>query len=131
MKPIANIFPELTTPKKVVITMHQAPDADAMGSSLALYHLLVQLGHKVTVVSPTNWPANLDWMPGCNLVLNYENSLQKEEIHQAIEKADWLFCLDFNAIYRVKDLASILRAATCTRILIDHHQQPEYRFFPF
>jgi phosphoesterase RecJ-like protein len=41
--------------KSIIITTHQKPDGDAMGAALGLYHFLVQLGHKVTVVSPTNW----------------------------------------------------------------------------
>ena len=31
-----DIFPLLTQPRQIVITTHQKPDADAMGSSLAL-----------------------------------------------------------------------------------------------
>ena len=45
--------------------MHQKPDADAMGSTLGLYHFLKQFGHDATVISPTNWAAFLNWMPGC------------------------------------------------------------------
>lgn len=132
MKPIAEIYPLLATPRKVVITMHQKPDPDAMGSSLALYHLLTQLGHTVKVVSPTNWPAFLDWMPGCDKVLDYEsNNKAKEEAHSSIAIADWLFCLDFNAISRTKHLAATIQNATCTRILIDHHQQPELERFHY
>jgi bifunctional oligoribonuclease and PAP phosphatase NrnA len=56
MKPIQELFPFLTQePKRVVITMHQKPDPDAMGSSLGLAHFLRKLGHEVTVISPTNW----------------------------------------------------------------------------
>ena len=40
MQPIQDIFPLLGQLKKVVITTHQKPDADAMGSSLALYNFL-------------------------------------------------------------------------------------------
>ena len=57
MKPLSEIFPLLEQPKNVVITFHQKPDADAMGSALALYNFLIQLGHTVTVISPTNWAA--------------------------------------------------------------------------
>ena len=55
MKPISEIFPLLSEPKKIAITFHQKPDADAMGSGLGLYNFLIQFGHSVTVISPTNW----------------------------------------------------------------------------
>src|SRR3954468_16818073 len=100
MKPIAEIFPELNTPKKIVITMHQKPDPDAMGSALGLFHFLEHLGHKVTVVSPTNWAAFLDWMPGCDKVLDYENYKHRERAETALREAEWIFCLDFNTLPR-------------------------------
>ena len=52
--------------------MHQKPDADAMGSSLGLFHVLTALGHEVTVISPTNWAEWLSWMPGAKQVIDYE-----------------------------------------------------------
>ena len=64
MQSVNEIFPLLLQPRKVVITTHQKPDGDAMGSSLGLYHFLIQFGHKVTVISPTNWADFLNWMPG-------------------------------------------------------------------
>jgi phosphoesterase RecJ-like protein len=55
MQAIDLFFKQLDQPKKVIITTHQKPDGDAMGSSLGLYHFLVELGHSVQVISPTNW----------------------------------------------------------------------------
>lgn len=123
MKDIQEIYPLLAEPRKVVITGHQKPDADAMGSCLALYHLLRQYKHEVTVVSPTNWAGWLNWMPGVETVIDYE--LNKEKVAGIIKEADWLFCLDFNIFHRTKNLAPHLAAATCTKILIDHHQEPD------
>ena len=71
MKPIQEIYPLLNTPSNVVVTMHQKPDPDAMGSSLALAGVLTQLGHTVTVISPTNWPDFLKWMPGSKMVIDF------------------------------------------------------------
>ena len=43
----------LQEPKNIVITTHQKPDGDAMGSSLALFNYLQLLGHTVRVISPS------------------------------------------------------------------------------
>ena len=129
MKPVKEIFPQLINPKKVVITTHQKPDADAMGSSLALAGFLKQFGHQVTVISPTNWAAFLNWMPGSNEVLDYEKTIDKSD--KILREAEWLFCLDFNAIHRAKRMNNILKEITCIKILIDHHIEPEVAAFDY
>lgn len=123
MKRIEEIKPLLETPKRVVITMHQKPDADAMGSSLALYHYLKQKGHDVTVISPTNFPDFLNWMPGSQEVLDFESS--QDKAMKALEGVELLFCLDFNALYRTKNMEPYLAALNCAKILIDHHLEPQ------
>lgn len=129
MQEINQIYPLLKEPRKVVITTHQKPDGDAMGSSLGLYHLLIQFGHKVTVISPTNWADFLDWMPGSKQVLDYER--QTKDANKAIDEADWIFCLDFNTLSRTKRMEERLGIAKADRILIDHHQEPQADKFAF
>lgn len=129
MKPIEEIFPLLNQSRRVVITTHMKPDADAMGSSLGLYHLLKQLGHSVTVISPTNWAGWVNWMPGVRQVVDYE--LQKEKGEKALNEAEWLFCLDFNIFHRTKTLTERLKQVSCTKILIDHHQEPDEASFDY
>ncbi|MBP7315693.1 MAG: DHH family phosphoesterase, partial [Chitinophagaceae bacterium] len=129
MKAIKEIFPLLSSPRKVVITTHQKPDADAMGSSLALYHFLTGFGHSVTVISPTNWAGWVDWMPGARLVLDYEKNRVKADA--IMDDTDWLFCLDFNIFHRTKLMTDKLKVLTCTKILIDHHQEPDSTSFTY
>ncbi len=129
MKPIQDIFPLLPQPRKTIITMHQKPDADAMGASLGLARFLKQLGHQVTVISPTNWAKWLNWMPGCEEVIDFEASRAKAE--QVLDEADWLFCLDFNIFHRTRHLAGKLQEAKCVKILIDHHREPDSPSFDY
>ena len=129
MQQIKEIYPLLKEPKKVVITTHQKPDGDAMGSSLGLFHFLKQFGHHITVISPTNWADFLDWMPGSKEVLDYER--QTADANAAIDSADWIFCLDFNTLGRTKRMEEKLNNATAKRILIDHHQEPQEDKFTY
>lgn len=129
MKPISEIFPLLAQAKKIAITFHQKPDADAMGSALGLYNFLIQLGHEVTVISPTNWAAFLSWMPAANTVLDFE--MQTEKTTAVLESVDWLFCLDFNVLDRTKNMAPVIERLDCVKILIDHHEQPQTAAFDY
>jgi len=129
MQAIEQFYPILNQPFKAVITAHQKPDGDAMGSALGLYHFLKQLGHEVTVISPTNWAQFLDWMPGVDQVIDFEAN--KNEASQIVADADYVFCLDFNILHRTKHLEPIIRDSKTLKILIDHHQQPDTPSFAY
>jgi len=129
MQAIEQFYPILNQPFKAVITAHQKPDGDAMGSTLGLLHFLKQLGHEVTVISPTNWAQFLDWMPGVDQVIDFEAN--KNEASQIVADADYVFCLDFNILHRTKHLEPIIRDSKALKILIDHHQQPDTPSFAY
>ena len=129
MQAIEQFYPILNQPFKAVITAHQKPDGDAMGSTLGLYHFLKQLGHEVTVISPTNWAQFLDWMPGVDQVIDFEAN--KKEASEIVAAADYVFCLDFNILHRTKHLEPIIRESKALKILIDHHQQPDTPSFAY
>ncbi len=129
MKPISEIFSLIEKPKQVVITFHQKPDADAMGSGLGLYHFLIQFGHTVTVISPTNWASFLNWMPGSRKVIDFE--MQTDKAKTILEKAEWIFCLDFNVLNRTKKMEPVIEASLAKKMLIDHHEQPQTDAFDY
>ena len=129
MQSIEQFYPSLSSPRKMVITTHQKPDGDAMGSSLGLYHFLTGLNHSVTVISPTNWADFLDWMPGVDNVVNFES--HKEKALKILGEAEVIFCLDFNIFHRTKHLAVHLANANAVKVLIDHHQQPDEPSFNY
>ncbi len=129
MQSIQSFYAQLDIPRKVIITTHQKPDGDAMGSSLGLYQFLIQLGHSVTVISPTNWANFLKWMPGCDKVVDFEFS--REKALEIMNEAEILFCLDFNVLHRTKHMEPFLEKLDCIKVLIDHHEQPQEAVFDY
>lgn len=129
MKPIQEIFPLLSNPVRVVVTMHQKPDPDAMGSALGLWHFLRSFGHEATVVSPTNWANFMDWMPGCDQVVDFDR--EREKGVKKVQEADWIFCLDFNTIPRTRNMTPYIRESKAVKLLIDHHAEPETESFDY
>lgn len=112
----------LDTPKKIVITTHYNPDGDAIGSSLGLAHYLRKKGHLTTVVAPNEYPKFLHWLPDNHEVVLFEE--QQAVAEQALTHADLIFCLDYNAPNRVKDLQEPITNAPAKKVLIDHHLDP-------
>ncbi len=129
MQEVQGIYPLLGQAKKIVITTHQKPDGDAMGSSLALLHFFRSIGHDVKVISPTNWATFLNWMPGCSEVIDFDKKTDLAK--QLVKEADILFCLDFNIMHRTKNMEHVLLGAGCIKVLIDHHQQPQEDAFDY
>jgi len=109
---------------KVVIISHKGPDGDAVGSSLALYFYLKQLDKDSIVILPDNFPAYFSWLNESeNIIIADEDFKTAETI---IDKADLIFCLDFNDLSRVgKDLEELLKKSKADFFMIDHHQNPK------
>jgi phosphoesterase RecJ-like protein len=113
----------LASPKKIVITTHHKPDGDAMGSSLGLYGYLIQKGHHVKVITPTDYPPFLHWMPNNADVIIYTD--EQEKAAKLVEEAALIFCLDFNTLSRINELGDHIRNASALKLMIDHHLEPE------
>ena len=105
--------------KHIVIFTHMAPDGDAMGSSLALWHWI---GEKATVIVPNAFPAFFNWMPGSAQILIYEKEAQRCDA--LIAAADLFICTDFNDPKRIGPMGEKMLANPCPKILIDHHLNP-------
>jgi phosphoesterase RecJ-like protein len=131
MLELAALSKLLAQPRKIVITTHHKPDGDAMGSSLGLYNYLIQQGHHAKVITPTDYPDFLAWMPGNGEVMIYTD--HKDEAAALVAEAEMIFCLDFNALSRINELGELVKASTAVKIMIDHHLDPEdfddYRFW--
>ena len=112
--------------KQVVITAHRSPDGDAIGSSLALQHLLSCLDVSSQVVMPDGYLI-LDVVARprqCAL-----STQIRKDAKTALLGADVVFCLDYNAPSRAGDIGSAVATAASQAdtfvVVIDHHQQPE------
>lgn len=114
----------LDQPKSISIIPHRNPDGDAIGSSLALYGYLKKKGHDVTVVAPNDFPHFLKWMPGNETIKFFDK--QNNQAKRALNKAEVIFLLDFNALHRIgEDMQNTVEKLTAKFVMIDHHQQPD------
>jgi len=113
----------LSEKRKVVITSHRNPDGDALGSSLALMHYLQAKGHEVTVVLPSEYPDNFDWLHDVKSCVIYD--IDKESAKQHIEEAALFFFLDFNSYDRIDPLKKFIEPNPAPKVMIDHHLHPD------
>ncbi len=117
----------ISRPRKAVIITHFKPDADALGSSLGLAGFLKKKGHKVQVITPSDYPNFLAWMPGNDevIALSKESGEPEKKAAELISKANVIFCLDFSGLGRINPLGELVKKSKAKKVLIDHHLDPE------
>jgi bifunctional oligoribonuclease and PAP phosphatase NrnA len=100
-----------------VITTHQNPDADGLGSELALYHILRKLGKEVFIFNISHTPESLKFMDPGQICQRYVPSLHQD----LLSKVDMLFVLDAGSFLRVGQLGHDAVDAKRPIVAIDHH----------
>ena len=120
MKSLEELKNLLQKHQSIVILPHTKPDADALGSCLALSSVLKKQGHDVKVISPSDYPVFLNWIVGQEDVVQF-NEKNSAEIESTISTADIIFCLDFCSLNRIDNLGSFVRNSSAQKVLVDHH----------
>jgi bifunctional oligoribonuclease and PAP phosphatase NrnA len=114
---------EIQNANNIVITSHKSADGDSIGCSLGLLHFIEKLGKKVVVCHPDAAPTFLYWLDSSPILLMSD---EPEKVTEEFKKADLVFCLDYNTASRVgPEMQTLLEEATCKKIMIDHHLNPD------
>jgi phosphoesterase RecJ-like protein len=117
-----SIINALTENYRFVISSHLNPDCDALGSELALAHLLLKQGKEVAIL-------NTDPLPPVYQFLDPENLIQtfSENKHlDIISQADVIIVVDVSGGWkRLGRLGDALSQIQATTICIDHHPNGE------
>ena len=103
------IIEEIKNADDIVILTHENPDGDAIGSSLAMYNSLKQIGKNVDLIIP-EFPKTFDFLPGSSEV--------KQEGKDT--NYDLALALDCGDIKRLSSYVEYFENAN-VRISIDHH----------
>jgi phosphoesterase RecJ-like protein len=127
MDKIQSLHQLLNVSRRIVIVTHTRPDADALGSSLGLWGYLTQTGHNCTVITPSDYPGFLRWMPGSKMVHVVNRNQPESQIRaeELIREAELIFCLDFSNLKRIDTLELPVRNASGVKVMVDHHLEPE------
>ena len=110
--------------QRIIVHTHMAPDGDAMGSALALWHFLRDrfADKQITVIVPNAFPAFFNWMSGAANILIYEK--ESKRCDALIAEADLFLCTDFNDPKRIGPMGEKMVLNSAPKILWDHHLNP-------
>ena len=120
-----NILGVLLDHQRFVITTHQRPDGDAIGSQIALGRFLEKLGKEVVMFNSDPVPLSLDWMPGSGAIRTGNTQANRN----AMIGADVVVVVDTNSRDRLgRAVRNALHHYNGPVLLIDHHTEPESWF---
>ncbi len=106
--------------RRVVLSTHINPDADGIGSELALGTYLKGIGKQVAILNHSKTPENLLFLDPLREVLHFNAAK-----HSSIVKDAELICvIDTNHLDRLADLKPLVTESKSRKICIDHHLEP-------
>lgn len=121
--------PSITALKKqleakgpAVVTAHTRPDGDAIGSSLAMAHMLRKMGIEADVIMPDQFDRYLSWMPGTDKVQVAQEALKPAR--KKIQEASTIFIMDYSEPNRAGVISQVLNEAEAFKVMVDHHLNP-------
>ena len=120
---IATLKENIDNSNRIVICCHKSPDGDALGSSLAWAEYLRTQGKEPDIIVPDAYPDFLQWLPGTERIIRYDKHAA-DKADELLQKADLIFCLDFNGTNRVDEMKYALEQSPAHKIMIDHHLDP-------
>ncbi|HUI29991.1 MAG TPA: bifunctional oligoribonuclease/PAP phosphatase NrnA [Candidatus Acidoferrales bacterium] len=122
VKEIANIFRMLVDDNvKFVLTTHVNPDADGLGSELALHRFLKKLRKSSAILNHSETPANHAFM-------DYDNEIKKfdpEKDGKLVLGADVLVAVDMNNPSRLRSMEKSFLESKARKVIIDHHLEAQ------
>lgn len=107
-----------------VFSTHLQPDADGVGSELALARYLTSLGKTVHILNPSPLRVNLDFLPKPEEILVYDTHKHSK----LVEDSDIFIAFDIGHYDRLMDLSEDLKSMAITKVSIDHHPGDKSQF---
>jgi bifunctional oligoribonuclease and PAP phosphatase NrnA len=107
--------------KSFLLTTHVNPDADAIGSEIAFYFILKELGKDCFIINHSETPYNLEFLDADKRIEKFDENMHKHLFNEV----DVLVALDFNRSDRIVSMQKCFKESGITKICLDHHQDPE------
>jgi bifunctional oligoribonuclease and PAP phosphatase NrnA len=103
--------------QRFVLSSHVRPDADALGSELALAEMLEALGKSVRIINPSAAPDSLNFLVSKGRIEKIGNGVSADDVRDT----DVHIILDTSAWGQLSDVGKAMRHSSAVKVVIDHH----------
>jgi phosphoesterase RecJ-like protein len=114
---VVRIRQEISLARKILLTTHQNPDGDGIGSEIALAAYLRSMGKTPHILNPDPTPERYRFLDPRSEVGAFEEKGGAERVRSC----DLLFMLDNSSLNRLGRMEEAVRGSEAVRICIDHH----------
>jgi phosphoesterase RecJ-like protein len=104
---------------RILLTAHQRPDGDCLGSELAMRQILLALGKEIRIVNPHPTPPSLMFLDETGCIKPLAQLTDNDRIW--IDHADLIFVLDTSSWAQLGDMAPVFKAFRAKKLVLDHH----------
>jgi bifunctional oligoribonuclease and PAP phosphatase NrnA len=107
----------LAVKNRFVLTTHVRPDADAIGSEIAMAGLLEQLGKEVRIINASVVPTRLEFIDPKKKCLQLGAQVSEAEAADT----DVHIILDTSSWSQLAEVGRVFKKTTAQKVVIDHH----------
>ncbi len=116
-----NLTQFLKKNSKFILTAHETPDGDAIGSECAMYFALKQLGKQVLLYNSDPAPQKYSYLQCTSSIITLkEKSQLPEDIDEYV-----LLILDTNDIHNIGVVSELILPQVKDYFIVDHHESED------
>lgn len=105
----------------ILLTMHENPDGDGLGSATAMYHYLKEINKDCRILNVSSLPVEYNFLNQEDIIETYS-----EDFHNAwISNVDLAIIFDVGDYKRIRELRTKIKENNIKTLNIDHHPHPK------
>jgi phosphoesterase RecJ-like protein len=102
---------------RILLSTHENPDGDGLGSATAVYHYLTKIGKDCRLIIVSDLPKEYQFLNLDNIIETYDSNLHDDWISQA----DLAIIFDVGDFNRLRQVGEKISANSIKAINFDHH----------
>ena len=117
----AKVNDVIQSANRIMLTTHENPDGDGLGSECGIFYHLKEIGKDVRIINYSEIPAEYDYLNKENIFESYNIDLHETWI----EKVDLVIIFDVGDYVRIRTIKDVIEKYNITTMNIDHHPHPD------
>ena len=111
----------ISSSNRILLTTHENPDGDGLGSEVAMYHHLCDEKKDVKIINCSITPSMFDYINEDGCIETYDENYHLEWL----KKCDLVVVFDVGDFNRTRDIKKVVERLKIPVMNIDHHPHPE------